>query len=82
VKKLCNIVVTALLLPDGFFFLLRMDHKDFISQHIMKAQEYATKAMADWRIMELSAMPKCHASEDHSCDQLEFLIGLADFCED
>ncbi len=26
--------------------------------------------------------PKCHGSEDHACDQLEFLWGLADFCED
>jgi hypothetical protein len=27
-------------------------------------------------------MPKCHASKDHACDQLELLKGLADFCED
>jgi hypothetical protein len=26
--------------------------------------------------------PKCHGSEDHACDQLEFLKGLSDFCED
>jgi hypothetical protein len=26
--------------------------------------------------------PKCHGSEDHTCDQLELLKGLADFCED
>jgi beta-lactamase class D len=26
--------------------------------------------------------PKCYGSEDHACDQLEFLKGLADFCED
>ncbi len=26
--------------------------------------------------------PKRHASEDHACDQLELLKGLADFCED
>jgi hypothetical protein len=26
--------------------------------------------------------PKCHASEDHACDQLELLKGLADFWED
>jgi hypothetical protein len=32
--------------------------------------------------MELSVTPKCHASEDHACDQLELLKGLADFCED
>jgi hypothetical protein len=27
-------------------------------------------------------MSKCHASEDHACNQLEFPQGLADFCED
>ena len=32
--------------------------------------------------MKLSVTPKCHASEDHACDQLELLKGLADFCED
>jgi hypothetical protein len=32
--------------------------------------------------MELSVTPKYHASEDHACDQLELLKGLADFCED
>jgi hypothetical protein len=32
--------------------------------------------------MKLSVMPKCHASKDHACDQLELLKGLADFCED
>jgi hypothetical protein len=25
---------------------------------------------------------KCHGAEAHACDQLEFLQGLADFCED
>ena len=26
--------------------------------------------------------PKAHGVEDHACDQLEWLMGLADFCED
>jgi hypothetical protein len=33
-------------------------------------------------MMELSVTPKCHAAEDHACDQLELLKGLADFWED
>jgi hypothetical protein len=48
----------------------------------MKAQEYATKAMAVWWILQLYVTPKGHASEDHTCDQLELLKGLTDFCED
>jgi hypothetical protein len=32
--------------------------------------------------MELLVTPKCHACEDHACDQLELLKGLADFCKD
>jgi hypothetical protein len=71
-----------LLLFDGFLSLLRTDHKDLTPQHITKAREYATKAVAVWRIMKLSVTPKWHASEDHACDQLELLKGLADFCED
>jgi hypothetical protein len=35
-----------------------------------------------WRILQLSVTPKCHGSGAHACDQLEFLQGLADFCED
>jgi hypothetical protein len=68
---------------DGFLSLVRTEHKHLTPQHIMKAREYATKAVAAWRIMKLSVTPKCHASEDHACDQLELLKGLvADFCED
>jgi hypothetical protein len=32
--------------------------------------------------MELLVTPKCHACEDHACDQLEFLKGLSDFGKD
>jgi hypothetical protein len=83
VQKRCNIVATALLLFDGFLSLVRTEHKDLTPQpHITKAREYAAKAVAVWWIMELSVTPKCHASEDHACNQLELLKGLADFCED
>ncbi len=82
VRKRCDIVATALLLFDGFLSLVRTEHKDLTRQHITKAREYAAKAVAVWQIMELSVTPKCHASEDHACDQLELLKGLADFCED
>jgi hypothetical protein len=82
VRKPCDIVAKALLLFDGFLSFLRTDQKDLTPQHITKAREYATKAVAVWRIMKLSVTPKCHASEDHACDQLELLKGLADFCED
>ena len=80
--KRCDIVAKALLLFDGFLSLLRTEHKDLTPQHITRAREYATKAVAVWRILELSVTPKCHASEDHACDQLESLKGIADFCED
>jgi hypothetical protein len=82
VRKRCDIVATALLLFDGFLSLVRTEHKDLTPQHITKAREYAAKAVAVGRIMELSVTLKCHASEDHTCDQLELLKGLADFCED
>jgi hypothetical protein len=82
VTKRCDIVVVAkaLLLFDGFLSLLRTDHKDLTPDHIMKAREYTRKALAVWRILQLSVTSKCHESEDHACDQLEFLKGLADFC--
>jgi hypothetical protein len=68
---------------DKFLSLLRTDHKDLTPQPIMKAGEYAAKDVAVWQIMELSLVPsKCHTSEDHACDQLGVLKGLADFCED
>jgi hypothetical protein len=82
VRKRCDIVAKALLLFDGFLSILRTDHKDLTPQHITKARRYARKALEVWRILELSVTPKCHGSEDHACDQLEFLKGLADFCED
>jgi hypothetical protein len=82
VKEWCDIVTKALLLFDGFLSLLRTDHKDLTLQHIIEAREYSTKAVAVWRILQLSVTPKCHASEDHACDQPELLKGLADFCED
>jgi hypothetical protein len=82
VTKRCDIVAKALLLFDGFLSLLRTEHKDLTPQHIEKAREYARKALVVWRILRLSVTPKCHGSEDHACDQLELLRGLADFCED
>jgi hypothetical protein len=82
VKKRCDIVAKALLLFDGFLSLLRTAHKDLTAGKIASARRYARKALAVWRILELSVTPKCHGSEDHACDQLEFLWGLADFCED
>jgi hypothetical protein len=82
VTKGCDIVAKALLLFDGFLSLLRTNHKDPTPKHIGKVREYARKALAVWRILQLSLTPKCHGSEDHACDQLELLKGLADFCED
>jgi hypothetical protein len=82
VTKRCNIVVAkALLLFDGFLSLLkRTDNKDLPPQQVMKVQQYATKAMSVWRILQLFVTPKCHASEDHAYDELELLkwpsIGL------
>jgi hypothetical protein len=78
-KNITHIQVPA----DGCLSLVRTDHKDLTPQHIMKAREYATKAVAVWGIMKLLVMLKCHASEDHASDKLELLNkGLADFCED
>jgi hypothetical protein len=83
VQKQCDILVAKALLPfDGFLSLVRTDRKDLTLQNIMKAREFTTKEMAVCRIMELPVTPKCHASEDHACDQLELLKGLVDFCED
>jgi hypothetical protein len=72
----------CLLLFDGFLSILRTDHEDLTPELIAKARDYTTKALAVWRILKLSVTPKCHGSEYHACDQLEFLQGLADFCED
>jgi hypothetical protein len=33
-------------------------------------------------MLKLSVTLKCHGTEAHACDQLDFLQGLADFCED
>jgi hypothetical protein len=54
VMKWCVIVAKALLLFDGFISLIRTDHKDLTLQHIAKAQEYARKSLAVWRILQLS----------------------------
>jgi hypothetical protein len=82
VQKRCDIAAKALLLFNGFLSPVRTGHKDTTLQHITKAREYAAKAVAVWWIMKLSVTLKCPASEDHACDQLELLKGLADFCED
>jgi hypothetical protein len=82
VRKRCDLIAKCLLLFDGFLSILRTEHKDLTPALIAKAREYARKALAVWRILKLSVTPKCHGSEDHACDQLEFLWGLADFCED
>lgn len=82
VAKRCDAVAKCLLLFDGFLSILRTDHKDLTPALIAKAREYARKALVVWRILQLSVTPKCHGSGAHACDQLEFLQGLADFCED
>jgi hypothetical protein len=82
VTKRCDIVAKCLLLFDGFLSILRTDHKDLTPELIAKAREHATKALAVWRTLKLSVTPKCHGSEHHAADQLEFLQGPADFCED
>jgi hypothetical protein len=83
VKKRCDIVAKALLLFDGLLSLLRTPHKDLTLRKILKARRYAPKkAVEVWRMLELSATPKCHGLEHHAYDQLELLWGLADFCED
>jgi hypothetical protein len=84
VTKQCDIVAKCLLLFDGFLSVLGTDHKDLAPKLIAKARECATKALAVWRTLKLSVTPKCHGSEHHAADQLEFLQGLVDFlcCED
>jgi hypothetical protein len=82
VTKRCDIVAKALLLFDGFLSILRTPHQDLTPAHIAKAREYSRKALTVWRILQLSVTPKAHGGEDHACDQLEFLKGLADYCED
>jgi hypothetical protein len=47
----------------------------------MKAKEYVTKIVAVWWILQVYVRPRCHASEDHACDQLELLKGLAHFVQ-
>jgi hypothetical protein len=82
VTKRCDIVAKCLLLFDGFLSVLRTEHEDLNPELIAKAREHATKALALWRMLKLSVTPKCHGSEHHAADQLEFPQGLADFCED
>jgi hypothetical protein len=55
---------------------------DLTPEHITKAREYAKKALEVWQLLRLSVTPKCHRGEDHACNQLELLKGIADFCED
>jgi hypothetical protein len=82
VRKRCDLIAKALLLFDGCLSLLRTDHKDLTPEHITKAREYAKRALEVWRLLRLSVTPKCHGGEDHACNQLEVLKGIADFCED
>jgi hypothetical protein len=82
VTKQCDIIAKCWLLFDGFLSVSRADHEDLTPELIAKAREHATKALAAWRTLKLSVTPKCHGSECHAADQLEFLQGLADFCED
>jgi nucleotidyltransferase/DNA polymerase involved in DNA repair len=35
-----------------------------------------------WRILEIKVTPKAHGVEYHACNQLKWLMRLADFCED
>jgi hypothetical protein len=56
VRKLCDIVAKAFLLFDGFLSLVRTNHKDVTPPTQTKAREYATKAVAVWRIMKLSVI--------------------------
>jgi hypothetical protein len=81
-KKQCEVVGNALLNFDGFLSLLRTPHKDLTPAIFAQAQQYSKKALELWRILEIKVTRKAHGVEDHACDQLEFLMGLADFCED
>ncbi len=81
-KKQCEVVGNALLNFDGFLSLLRTPHKDLTPAIFAQARQYSKKALELWRILEIKVTPKAHGVEDHACDQLEFLMGLADFCED
>jgi hypothetical protein len=82
VSKRCDIIAKCLLWFDGFLSILWTEHKDLTPELTAKAREHATKALAVWRMLQLSVTPKSHGSEHHACDQLELLQGLADFCED
>jgi hypothetical protein len=82
VTKRCDIVAKCLLSFEGFLSVSRTDHKDLTPELIAKAREHATKALAVSRMLKLSVTPKCHGSEHHAADQLEFPQGPVDFCED
>ena len=82
VKKRCDIATKALLLLDGPLSLLIKSHKYLTPWKIRKAWRYAKKALEVWRILQLSVTPNCHGSEYQACNQLGFLQGLPDFCED
>jgi hypothetical protein len=81
-RKRCDLIAKGLLLFDGFLSLLRTDHKDLIPEHITKAREYAKKALEVWPLLQLSVTPKCRGGEDHVCNQLELLKGIANLCKD
>jgi hypothetical protein len=62
VTKRCDIVAKCLLSFDRFLSILRTDHKDPTPALVAKARECARKALAVWRILQLSVTPKCHRS--------------------
>jgi hypothetical protein len=82
-KKQCKAVGNTLLNFDGFLSLLLTPHKDLTPAIFAQGQQYSKKALGFWRILDIKVTPKAHGVEDyHACDQLELLMGLADFCED
>jgi hypothetical protein len=81
-KKQCEVIGNALLNFDEFLSLLRTPHKDLMPAIFTQAQQYSKKAFELWRILDIKVTPKAHGVEDHAFNQLEWLMGLADFCED
>jgi hypothetical protein len=66
VSKRCDIIAKCLLLFGGFLSILRTEHKDLAPELIAKAREHATKALAVWRMLQLSVTPKSQGSEHHA----------------
>jgi hypothetical protein len=81
-KKQCEVVGNALVNFDGLLSLLRTPHQDLTPAMFAQARQYSKKGLELWRILNIKVTPKAHGVEDHACDQLEYLLGLADFCED